>query len=87
MRDSYIFIMNKLKIVSILKVFYYMLPKFIRVQYSDSVTVLRNMALGDKILHNDFFVENKIKLVKELESLGATFDIITHIIGRKNIIG
>ncbi|MGC7902334.1 hypothetical protein ACP3XC_05870 [Vibrio anguillarum] len=79
--------MNKLKIVSILKVFYYMLPKFIRVQYSDSVTVLRNMALGDKSLHNDFFVENKIKLVKELESLGATFDIITHIIGRKNIIG
>nr|MBF4285260.1 glycosyltransferase family 61 protein [Vibrio anguillarum] len=51
MRDSYIFIMNKLKIVSILKVFYYMLPKFIRVQYSDSVTVLRNMALGDKSLH------------------------------------
>jgi len=79
--------MIKQKFLSIMRFFYYMLPKFIRVQYLDSFSLLRDFFASEKKTHNDFNAETRVKLVKKIESLGAEYNIIAQFYGRNNAIG
>ncbi|MBF4244678.1 glycosyltransferase family 61 protein [Vibrio anguillarum] len=78
--------MNKFNVVSILKFFYYLMPRFVRVQYLDSATFFRDVFLFNKNSSSKLNIENKVVLCNEIESLGADLYIFCHFGNRKNTI-